>query len=87
MKVFKAKQLKCPECDFQTKFISNLNKHKYLKHAVEKKFYNCENCSYKTYNKYAVRAHIKTFHSKVREQHKCKLCSFQTGGLCLVMID
>ena len=60
----------CKECDYKTANISNLRRHKYIKHDNPKHQYKCQHCDFKaTLQEYVIR-HIKTMHRSKVYDHK-----------------
>lgn len=66
---------KCDECDYETNFKQNLNKHKKLKQENIDKLFVCELCNYKTLKQTSFHKHSESnLHKERIQQHKEENC-------------
>merc|ERR1712098_838618 len=69
------KPYKCEQCDYQTKYKCDLNKHVGAKHKGVK--YPCHQCHYQANRADNLQQHIKSKHKGIK--YPCQLCEYKAS--------
>ena len=60
-------ELKCMECDFQTRYKSYLKEHQDRKHSMLPVYRKCDNCSYQTFYTSTLNRHKQSKHKDIND--------------------
>lgn len=73
----------CSYCDYQTKFLSNLNRHLAHRHDIKLKWFSCSFCTSRFKQKILLQYHLANKHNINVIWHPCHLCAskFKHKGL------
>ncbi|XP_040572432.1 uncharacterized protein [Lepeophtheirus salmonis] len=76
------KPLICSDCGtFRAKRISEINRHKRLKHGNLNTLQSCSRCNYSTLSSQHLKRHIMTAHTIEKNLFQCRFCSFKCATI------